>query len=309
MRYWWVNQNQTYIHEIQGGFLWSPKRSKGGVRNQFYDNMTLVQPGDLVLSFCDTQIKAIGVAQGPAESANKPEFGIVGNQWSDEGWLVPVEFEVADNPVRPKDFIDELAPHLASKYAPLQANGNGNQGVYLAEVSEGFVETLLGKMGLSIAAVIAAESVDDVNELEDEKALDAVQGRTDIGATQKQQFVLARRGQGVFKANVRLNEKRCRVTGVTDPHFLVASHIKPWRNCNDQEKLDGCNGLLLSPHIDQLFDRGLISFENDGTIMKSSMLPPDVWSSWGLVGINSVGEFGAAQTAYLNYHRTEIFKG
>jgi len=309
MRYWWVNQNQTYKHEVQGGFLWSPKHNKGGGRNPFYDNMTRVQPGDLVLSFCDTLIKAVGVAQGPAESASKPEFGSVGAQWSDEGWLVPVEFEVAANPVRPKDIIDELRPHLAEKYAPLQNNGNGNQGVYLSEVSKGFVEALLSKMGLSIAEISAAEPVEDARELADNAAQDAVQGRTDIGPTQKQQLVQARRGQGVFKANVRLNETCCRLTGVSDPHFLIASHIKPWRVCDDQEKLDGCNGLLLSPHVDRLFDRGFISFENDGTILKSAQLPDEVWSSWGLSAVECVGVFSAAQCAFLDYHRIEVFQG
>ena len=101
MRYWWVNQNQTYKHEIQGGFLWSPKRRRDGRRNQFYDNMTEVRAGDVILSFCDTRIKAVGVAQGPALSAVKPEFGSIGEQWDDDGWYVPVEFEEAANPIRP----------------------------------------------------------------------------------------------------------------------------------------------------------------------------------------------------------------
>lgn len=303
MKYWWVNQNQTYRQEIQGGFLWSPKCRKDGGRNPFYETMTQVHAGDLVLSFCDTQIKAVGVVQGVAESANKPEFGGAGEHWSDEGWLVPVEFDVAKKPVRPKDFIDELAPHLFAKYAPLQSNGNGNQGVYLTEVSEGFAQIILGKMGL-LALSIAAADLGNA----DEQAQKGVQGRTDIGETQKQQLVLARRGQGVFKVNVRLNETRCRVTGVTDSRYLVASHIKPWRDCTDQEKLDGCNGLLLSPHIDWLFDRGLISFADSGEILRSPHLPPEVWSAWGLDSITQVGAFTSAQCSFLAEHRALYFK-
>ena len=118
MRYWWVNQNQTFKHEVQGGFLWSPKRSKGDRRNPFYDTMIEVRAGDLVLSFCDTQIKAVGVAQGSAESATKPAFGNVGNQWDNEGWLVLVEFTEVESPVRPKDIIDDLRPHMSAKHAP-----------------------------------------------------------------------------------------------------------------------------------------------------------------------------------------------
>ena len=63
MRYWWVNQNQTYRHEVQGGYLWSPKRNANGARNPFYESMREVAPGDLIFSFMDTHILAVGIAQ------------------------------------------------------------------------------------------------------------------------------------------------------------------------------------------------------------------------------------------------------
>jgi len=307
MRYWWVNQNQTYKHETQGGFLWSPKRNRNGRSNPFYDNMTEVRAGDLVLSFCDTQIKAIGIAQGSAQSAVKPEFGNVGKQWDDDGWYVPVEFEEVSNPIRPKDFIDDLSPFLAAKYAPLQPSGNGNQGVYLAEVSEAFAKTILTRMDVTLDPTLISDEAITADTAE-EQAQTAIQGRTDIGATQKAQMILARRGQGIFRANVRLNEKACRVTGVTDQRFLIASHIKPWRFSDDREKLDGCNGLLLSPHIDRLFDKGYISFDDDGTILKSIKLPKEVWDGWGLTDECSVGAFNEEQRVYLAFHRTAVFR-
>lgn len=55
MRYWWVNQNQTYRQEVKGGYLWSPKRNANGARNPFYEFMREVAPGDLVFSFVDTR--------------------------------------------------------------------------------------------------------------------------------------------------------------------------------------------------------------------------------------------------------------
>jgi putative restriction endonuclease len=306
MRYWWVNQNQTYKHEIQGGFLWSPKRYRDGRRSQFYDNMMEVRAGDLVLSFCDTRIKALGIAQGAAQSAVKPEFGSIGEHWDDDGWYVPVEFEEVSNPIRPKDFIDELKPHLEAKYGPLQANGNGKEVVYLAEVSEAFAKTILKRMGITLDPTLISDETTGNDEAE-EQAQAAIQGRTDIGATQKAQMVLARRGQGIFRANVRLNEKGCRVTGITDQRFLIASHIKPWRLCSDLEKLDGCNGLLLSPHVDRLFDKGYISFSDDGTILKSPKLPEDLLARWGLTNKGGVGAFSEEQRFYLAFHRKSIF--
>src|SRR3979411_1464360 len=69
MRYWWVNQNQTYRHEVPGRYLWSPKRKANGQANAFYDFMREVAPGDVVLSFADTRIKAIGIACSNAYEA------------------------------------------------------------------------------------------------------------------------------------------------------------------------------------------------------------------------------------------------
>jgi putative restriction endonuclease len=60
-----MNQNQTYKLEVSGGFLWSPKTRADGTRHYFYRTMKEVVPGDLVFSFCDTYIKAIGVVQRP----------------------------------------------------------------------------------------------------------------------------------------------------------------------------------------------------------------------------------------------------
>lgn len=92
MRYWWVNQNQTYRHEVPGGYLWSPVKRADGARHHFYDTMTQVQPGDLVFSFCDTLIKAVGIATHAAEPSVKPDLGSAGGNWSQFGWLVQVEF-------------------------------------------------------------------------------------------------------------------------------------------------------------------------------------------------------------------------
>jgi hypothetical protein len=55
MRYWWVNQNQTYRQEIEGGYLWSPKRKTNNQRNPFYESMREVAPGDVTFSFFDTR--------------------------------------------------------------------------------------------------------------------------------------------------------------------------------------------------------------------------------------------------------------
>src|SRR5688572_16560549 len=194
MRYWWVNQNQTYRAEVRGSFMWSPKRNANGARNQFYENMREVSPGDVVFSFCDTRIKAIGVVTGGAQTGPKPDFGAAGANWSREGWFVPVDYCVLNNQVRPKEHAAILRPFLPAKYSPLQESGDGLQSVYLAELPQAFAEALIGLIGESYwdayATIATLQSTTDAASAEP-LVLDA----GIVGPTFREQLVRARRGQ------------------------------------------------------------------------------------------------------------------
>ena len=145
MRHWWVNQNQTFRHEMAGGYLWSPKRNANGARNPFYESMREVAPGDAVFSFVDTRIAATGIAQSYCWESPKPvEFGEAGQNWEDVGWKVKVAFTQLLNKVRPKDHMEVLRALLPSRYSPLQPNGNGIQSIYLTEIPPTFAEVLAG---------------------------------------------------------------------------------------------------------------------------------------------------------------------
>ena len=99
MRYWWVNRNQTFRQEIEGGYLWSPKCNQNGHRNPFYEFMREVSPGDLVFSFCDTRIDALGIVSGYCRESPKPEeFGAAGTNWSQIGWRAGSGFRMRSVP-------------------------------------------------------------------------------------------------------------------------------------------------------------------------------------------------------------------
>jgi len=314
MRYWWVNQNQTFRHEFGGGYLWSPKRNANGARNPFYESMREVAPGDLVFSFVDTRIPAIGIAQSYCWESPKPsEFGQTGQNWENVGWRVRVAFRPLDTQLRPKEHIDILRPLLPERYSPLLPNGNGLQSVYLTEVPGALAQVLLGLIGEEAWPIeIAAREVkpvpaDDLDAWE-AKLEQVVNVDGSIPETERIALVRARSGQGLFRDRVAQLEKRCRITGVDNPTHLVASHCKPWRDARNDERLDGENGLLLTPSIDHLFDRGFISFENTGRLIIS---PVAHHSSLRRMGITvdepvNVGAFSSGQRRYLDYHRDAI---
>src|SRR5712692_7025928 len=226
MRYWWVNQNQTYRHEVQGGYLWSPKRNANGARNPFYESMREVAPGDLIFSFMDTLILAVGIAQSYCWESPKPlEFGTAGQNWEQIGWRVKVTFTKLANKVRPKDHMGVLRPLLPAKYSPLQPNGNGLQSVYLTEVPTALAEVLIGLIGPEVAplalAALAVKPVpaDDLEFWEHKLEQQLVNDPT-VEETQQQAIIRARIGQGLFRERVSKIESRCRLTGVENPVHL-----------------------------------------------------------------------------------------
>lgn len=314
IRYWWVNNKQTYKHEVHGNYLWSPLTKANGNQSVFYDNMQRARPGDIVFAFAGAHVRAVGVVEAPALLLPKPsEFGASGNSWGNEGWKLPVRFVQLGKPLRPKDHMAKLAPLLPAKYSPIQLTGDGNQVAYLAEIPEAMasaVTDLLGAQWEEIRpTLILQDAVSDFAQEEAETSVSAeITNRTDIGETQKLQLVQSRRGQGVYRKNLEGFEKACRLTGLSNLQHLRASHIKPWRASSDFEKLDGNNGLLLSPHVDHLFDRGFISAENDGTLLVSGHVGPDTLDRWGIDHSASFGPFRSEQIPYLEFHRKFVFK-
>jgi hypothetical protein len=318
MQYWWVNQNQTYRLERAGGYLWSPKRNRNGARNQFYENMRAVVPGDRVFSFRDTLIVALGTAASYCYDAPKPsEFGLSGANWDQAGWRIDVEYRDLPYPIRPKEHMSRIRPLLPDRYSPLQETGDGLQSVYLAALPAALGEVLLELLRDAgndpfedTWSVLAASRHQDqvLSDLEDQVE-SSIRRAEQLEETEKLALVMARRGQGRFRENLQQFETGCRITGVTDQQFLVASHIKPWRDADNRERLDGENGLLLTPNIDRLFDRGFISFADDGQLLVSPVADKACLHKLG-VPVDAppkVGTFTPGQQQYLSYHRRNRF--
>lgn len=287
--------------------------------------MREVAPGDLVFSFQGTYIRAIGIARSTAYEAPKPpEFGAAGPNWSRIGWRVDVHYHQLLHQVRPADHMGRIRSVMPERYSPLQITGRGNQGVYLTYLSQDFANVLIGLIGPE-AQLLAASPQREIRDGDDPSSgLDVAIGLTEweqhlsseiledeeIPETERLSIVTARRGQGAFKERVMKLERRCRITHVDRIEHLRASHIRPWRDCEDhRQRLDGSNGLLLTPSIDHLFDRGFISFENRGELLISPVAHRPSLKKMGIITdqVISVGSFTEDQKSYLGYHRDQVF--
>ena len=311
MNYWWVNQGQTHAHEVPGGYLWAPKLDKAGRHRLAYDSMRLLKPGDCIFSYFGGAIGAVGVVMAEARSCPRPDFGFANQFWDEDGWLVDVEFEVLDNAFDPKTMLENYRLFGPDDHGPINRGGGVNM-EYLYAVPENLGNIYRKAVSIDIGEVQAEGLAERLLEAEGDIASEeesAIRARHDIGQTEIRALTLARRGQGYFKKEVARVEHGCRLTGVTEKRHLRASHIKPWSQSTDGERLDGANGLLLSPHVDHLFDQGFVSFRKDGKVLQSVTLMPDVVARWKLDLDRDVGTFTRRQERFLEYHRDAVFKG
>lgn len=142
----------------------------------------------------------------------------------------------------------------------------------------------------------------------DQVALESVEGDTSLSATTRKALIDARVGQGQFRRKLeKYWRSRCAVTGCATLKLLRASHIQPWRNSDNTQRLDTFNGLLLSPNLDVLFDLGFITFDTSGLLVKSPELPPR--DAAALLPASAVKiSLSERHQVYLEYHRTHVFR-
>jgi hypothetical protein len=122
--------------------------------------------------------------------------------------------------------------------------------------------------------------------------------------TEVERLAVRRIGQDIFRAALMdYWGARCPLTGITDPALLRASHIVPWAECDDAQRLDVHNGLLLSALWDAAFDAGLVSFADDGTTLASPELSAAARTALGIDRAPRPPNLRDAHRANLADHR------
>jgi len=130
---------------------------------------------------------------------------------------------------------------------------------------------------------------------------------TDVTSTTTKTEIETRLGQGKYRQGVIAIWKKCAVTEFDRIDLLIASHIKPWKKSTSAERIDPHNGLLLSPTLDKLFDRGYVSFTDDGSLIKSPLLDDMDLQKLGIKEPMKLYKIEADCMPYLKFHRDYVF--
>lgn len=192
----------------------------------------------------------------------------------------------------------DFVRNVANKFKSLQTRSQENHEPELLRI----IEDTVGRF-------LPAPDHDSVDELYLAEKNEEELKQLSITDTEREALSKSRIGQGKFRTHLKIFWKNCcAVTGCSIVDILRASHIKPWRDSENHERLDYYNGLLLTPNLDAAFDSGLISFDSNGAILISKKLSYDQKAILGIEDQMSLKRIEKDHHKYLEYHRNHIFK-
>ncbi|MCR6516445.1 HNH endonuclease [Clostridium sp. LY3-2] len=300
MNYFIVFQRK-FKDELNLGCLWAPKKQKGGKDACFHwKNMIKIKKGDIIFSINNRKIVSVNTAINDTYNAQRPN-GLNGN-WNDEGWRVDVKYNILNKTINVNDFIDSILIYCPEKHSPFNKNGNGAQG-YLFDISEEFGNYIINIVSKenNLDSYLGNMSNEDTKYIEDVES----ELPENISETDRQALIKTRVGQGKFRDKLLERSSCCELCGIDIKEMLVASHCKPWSESNDFERLDSNNGLLLCANHDKLFDKGFISFDDNGKIIIKSWINDNQMKLLKISEEDSI-TIDKNQIKYIRYHRSKF---
>jgi putative restriction endonuclease len=313
VRFFWVNVGQTYDEVINEEYLWAPQFGEylidpdnpdGGVKKRYFEHWTNVgdvRAGDIIFGNFDRRILFVAVATADAKPSRRPTTRTF-KQWNDLGFKVDIQIFplAAQLPVDGdiKDGFDRRYNRLCTPKV-FKSSGEVFQGYMAALPDAAGVEMLRLAGDVEVSAIEISDGIRESHQGAPNKH------RKPAGETTKKSIRDARIGQGYFRHELLKMWKGCPITGITNTNLLLASHSKPWSKSNDDERLDPYNGFLFAPNVDRPFDKGLISFDDEGRIIISDLLSDRDQKALGLHQGISI-KLHPNHLKYLAAHR-EIF--
>lgn len=300
MNFYWVNLGASVFEAKDGNFLWCPTQTtkKNGevFTPKHWDIVQHVKTGDLLFGYFDKHI--VLVAQAKTDAFEAPTPGTRKSAASPKnGYQVDITWYPSEAQIHSKEVLSVFGTNLVDSDASSLFDSKGNiRRIYMTRLQRDVGLRLLGMTHLTSLFVDAL--VDEV--LPDEP----------INPTTREAIIAARVGQGKFRQGlIKHWDGQCAVTSLRSPDLLIASHIKPWEIANNAERLDSANGLLLSPNLDKLFDKNLISFDDDGKIMLSPALDAADRKALGVnAGMKLRISPSKKQRSFLAWHRQRLIK-
>jgi len=295
MAFYWVNLGDSYKEVKENKFLWAPAYSinKAGKKTvtSGWKSVPLVKRGDIIFCHRKREIIYTAIAKQDAFASDRPksrEF----DRWKNDGYKIDVELEILDTPFGTGDLKQTLILLHNDNCTPKLYGSNNN-------ATQNYMTELPDAAGALILNAIGNYTAIPKREFLKQGGLTKPPPETEREAISKYRI-----GQSKFREKVlKLWNHTCPITGVNTPELLIASHIVSWQLANNKEKLDQFNGLPLSPSIDKLFDKGFVSFDDNGGLLINPNICKSTVEKLGIAIDSKIANLQPEHRKYLKRHR------
>lgn len=293
--FYWVNLGDSHKEVLEYSFLWAPSHTlneKGKETiNAGWKSVPNVKQGDVIFCHQNKRIIFVAVANKDAYESKRPESRKY-ERWKEDGYKIEVSLKPLGHPLSTDCFKDDFIElHNRNCNPTLFASDGRAAQLYMISLPASGGSMIMDALGEQ-----AIEIQDTIYETKDDEKRP--------GGSVRETIVKARIGQGKFREDLlKLWNDECPITGVNAPELLIASHIVSWQLSNSSEKVDPYNGLPLSPNVDKLFDRGDISFSDDGKIITKDTFDKTLLDKLGIDIESSIIGLTDKHRAYLARHR------
>lgn len=205
-----------------------------------------------------------------------------------------------------------IQQEILGKPAPL--NGGGYEAMNILhsfdikEDSKGLLNENLDKINqLNPRAQEILKNYFEANE-EAEKIISEIIINPTNKSTERLSVTKTRIYQDVLKTHIsRTYQNCCALCNVDQKELLNASHIIPW-SVNSDTRLHLDNSILLCSFHDKLFDKGLITLDEEFNVLLSKKLSSNVVAMLENIKFRQPISY-SPNSESLSYHRKKIFKG
>lgn len=293
-QFFWVNQGGTHADEVAGGCLWAPERDANGSTLVHWESMTQVQPGDIIFVYANGHLRGHATATSSAAPMSRPYASGTPYSPGQGGRIVFCTYKLAQPPIPFATLAAQqtLVAGLSSGTNPVLNSAGKVAQKYLCAISAGSGGALLNLLRIASAAGVAPAA------------------SAPLAKTTVQQLVDARVGQGKFRSNLLVVfGSMCPITGLSEPKLLRASHIRPWAESSNTERLDPENGLLLAVGLDAAFDLGFVGFDpSTGAMLVKAGFLASALSALGIppAAVLPTAYLTPSRRAHLDFHRLKF---
>lgn len=263
MNYYAVTLGSTYNIQKEKQIFWAPSKNKEGNKDiSWYNYILKFKSGDILFAFVDGYLTTTIEVKSDPQPATIPEEMKDSNgkyKYYKDGYQVKAEYNYNNEEI----LVNEIMDLFKYTKDSIFAEDNRIKQRYIQAIPNEIGDIIFDKIKSYPQRTITTALQSSKNDLD---KLDSLIGK-DIDIISK-----ARVNQSKIRTNLLKHYKCCQLCGVQNEELLIASHIKPWSKSNEKEKVDCYNLLLLCANHDKLFDRFLITFDDNGEIKMSSSL-------------------------------------